>query len=290
MLDSGTDRPPADVIDTLDAAGWHAEAASWKVLSGGRCNRLWTFRAKGKRLVCKLFVPGAATPMFRNDASAEALALHALKGTGLAPTLKIAFTCASGDALVYEFLERTGTPSVEAIARTLARLHAHPPPSGLRPHSGEPATILRQGDAMLSGLPDPRSRRLRSMRPRLARTSAPVPVFLHGDPVPANVIATAAGPCLIDWQCPALGDASDDLSIYLSPAMQHLYGIGPLDAAGVDSFLAAYGHAERVGRYQALAPAYHYRMAAFCLWKTQAGDRDYSAAADLEIACLEQLG
>ena len=36
---------------------------------------------------------------------------------------------------------------------------------------------------------------------------------------------------LIDWQCPALGDPAEDIACFLSPAMQVIYGAGPLDAA-----------------------------------------------------------
>ncbi|MDZ7906962.1 MAG: aminoglycoside phosphotransferase family protein, partial [Gemmobacter sp.] len=52
-------------------------------LRGGRCNRLWRIGS----VVAKLYASGSARPLFPNDPLAEAAALQALAGTGLAPGL-----------------------------------------------------------------------------------------------------------------------------------------------------------------------------------------------------------
>jgi len=112
--------------------------------------------------------------------------------------------------------------------------------------------------------------------------------FLHGDPVPANFVMTERGAVLIDWQCPASGDPCEDIAIYLSPAMQSLYGGTPLSPEEMEAFFAAYDDAETAARYRAMAPAYHWRMAAYCLWMADRGHADYGNAARLEIEALQR--
>ncbi len=290
MLDVTTDRPPRAVKKALKGAAFAVDQASWARLAGGRTNDLWTFRANRQTLVCKLYDAGAATPLFPNDAHAEARALAALEETGLAPKLRAQLNPACGDVLIYEFVEATGPQDASTLARALRRLHDTAPPAGLRSLDCAPASVLAQADTMLSGLDDPRAADLQKLRPDPADVDGREAVFLHGDPVPANVVAARTGPCLIDWQCPALGDPTHDLAIYLCSAMQHLYGEHPLADAEARAFLNAYGHSDRIARYRHLAPHYHYRMAAYCLWKAAAGDAEYAVAADLEIAQMKQLG
>ena len=47
-------------------------------------------------------------------------------------------------------------------------------------------------------------------------------------------------------------------------------------------FLSAYGDAETASRYQALAPWFHWRMAAYCLWRASSGATDYLACVSKE--------
>ncbi len=276
------DSAAGDGLHALRRLGLDPGGAVWVPLRGGRVNRLW----RVGDWVVKLYHPRGATPLFPNDAAAEAAALTALRGRGLAPRLVAA---APGDAppcLVYDHLDGPSAAATpDAAGALLARLHAEAPPSGLRRLSGG-ADILRQGDAMVAALPGALARRLRALRP-----AAPPPpdetVFLHGDPVPANIVSTPDGPRLIDWQCPAAGDPAEDLAIHLSPAMQAIYGQGPLTPAQEAAFLDAYGHPARCRALAAAAPARHWRMAAYCLWKAARGDSAYGAAAELELERLK---
>ena len=288
MLDSQQDRPPSDVIQALRDRGMTG-LTDWTRLQGGRTNRLWAFHSGSRTFVCKLYSDKAATPLFPNDADAEANALNALAGSGLAPRLERKLHLPSGPVLIYEHVTQTGLHSPAATASALARLHDQMPHAGLRQLAQRPLAILHQGEAMLRGVTDQRVEPLKALRPLPPETTVFAQVFLHGDPVPANVIQTATGPCFIDWQCPAIGDPSEDLALYLSPAMQHLYGGQPLDSAQISAFLAAYDYPERAARYRHLMPLYHWRMAAYCLWKTRYGDKDYSIGADLEIARLKEI-
>jgi hypothetical protein len=65
-----------------------------------------------------------------------------------------------------------------------------------------------------------------------------------------------------------------------------VYGDGPLDADQETAFLESYDDPQVSARYEALRSAYHYRMAAYCLWRVQQGNADYSAAFEAEVAAL----
>ena len=107
--------------------------------------------------------------------------------------------------------------------------------------------------------------------------------------VRGNILVNGAELTLIDWQCPAIGDACDDLATFLSPAMQSVNGNAPLSPAQEDAVLSAYGNAAVSRRYRILAPAYHWRMAAYCLWKAERGHVEYAAGARLERARLQPV-
>src|SRR5690606_1496502 len=112
------------------------------------------------------------------------------------------------------------------VGALLSRLHRIAPPDSLRRVPGESSAILAQGDAMLDYLANPGD--LADLRPGARHASEGKAVFLHGDPVPGNIIADKEKVVLIDWQCPARGDPIHDLALFLSPAMQVLGRGAPL--------------------------------------------------------------
>ena len=273
----------------LAAAGIVATDAEWRPFYGGRTNRIWRVGAGAEALVCKLFDPTGDTLLFPNDIAAEALALRALSGTGLAPDFVAETTTNAGACLIYRHIE--GEPwheDVGAVARTLRRLHAHPAPVALRRIASGSQAIAALGHSILADCRSAVADRLGALRPKCDVGGSRGNAFLHGDVVPGNIISTAAGTVLIDWQCPAIGDPCEDLAVFLSPAMQWLYGHRPLSAAEQRRFLQAYGDPDIVERYLALQPLFHWRMAAHCLWKSERGNVDYRAAMDLELAALKQ--
>jgi aminoglycoside phosphotransferase (APT) family kinase protein len=118
---------------------------------------------------------------------------------------------------------------------------------------------------------------------------APGPACLiHGDAVPGNFILHQGRTTLIDWQCPAIGDPTEDIATFLSPAMQWLYRGAPLTPQEIETFRAAFP-AEKLIRHDRLAEIYHWRMAAHCLWKSERNEPDYAQALELELAALERL-
>ena len=286
-----SDRPtltgdaPAALKRHWQVAGQVEPDAVWTPLSGGRTNPIWRVDGHDAPLVCKLFLPDAATPLFGNDPAAEWAALRALAGQGIAPEPVASSRTALGDSLLYRHV--SGQPwdrDPSAVARLLRHLHDSPPPRTLPQALPDATGLIEQGRAMLAqiGVPD-------------ALPSAPTPkaalqgaAFLHGDPIPGNLLQEGTSLTLIDWQCPAIGDPCLDLALFLSPAMQRVNGKVPLSAAKVAAFLAAYDNPQVTRRYHALAPLFHWRMAAYCLWKAHHGDAAYGAATPLELTALEQ--
>jgi len=272
----------------LVARGLIDPAAPWQQLEGGRTNKLWKIGLGQRAVVCKLYVLNAANPLFANNAEAEGAALTHLSALGLAPYLLAFEKTHFGDCILYRFVE--GTPwqqDTGAVARLLGRLHA--------------VDTLQKGqfvqrasdqsfdpDGMLDKLKDRDQSDLLKLKPTDEPTQPALPKLLHGDPVPANIIMAPSGPMLIDWQCPRFGDPCDDLAIFLSPAMQHLYGSAPLSDAAIDAFLAAYPCPETATRYHRFATFYHWRMAVYCAWKVSSGSVDYKKALLLELQALER--
>jgi len=277
----------SDVVQILSDLGISPADAAWTPQTGGRTNQVWRVDFGTQSLICKLFRKPDGNPLFPNFAQAEFDALTALKGANIAPEPVAIRHTLLGDIVVYRHL--SGQPWVgdaREIAALLARLHQQPPyPSLRRLPSGSAALIrqIRQINAMchtpISGfkVSDP--------------CVAPVArdVMIHTDVVAANIVATPDGPRLIDWQCPAQGDACEDLASFLSPAMQHLYGRPPMSPDQADAFLAAYPDATVRVRFQSLARLFHLRVAAYCQWKTEQGDSAYQQALKLERSAIDQI-
>jgi thiamine kinase-like enzyme len=110
------------------------------------------------------------------------------------------------------------------------------------------------------------------------------PRLIHADAVAGNLIDGPGGVTLIDWQCPASGDPTEDLATFLSPAMQWLYRGRVLSPQETEAFLAAYPDPAVTDRYLRLQPLYRWRMAAHCLWKADRGAPDYEKALAAELA------
>lgn len=247
----------------------------WEALSGGRVNRLW----RVGDTVVKLFQPNGESPLFPNDRQAETLALEALAGMGLAPIL----TAQGPDWVAYRYVPGAiWRKDPRLVARTLTALHqrANLNLPAFRKGANGSAALLAQAKAIaaLCNAKLPHPPQDPSMPPGPA-------CLIHGDAVPGNMIEAEDRLTLIDWQCPALGDATEDLATFLSPAMQWLYRGRVLDAADTASFLDACPR-PTADRYRHLAPLYHWRMAAHCLWKAEQGDADYATALTLELAAL----
>ena len=275
--------------DDLQRAAPVEAGATWSPMRGGRSNHIWRIDSRDRSLVCKLYFETGGNLIFPNDPTAEALALRALSQSGAAPELVGEHTGRWGVALFYDYCPgEVGRAALGEVAALLARLHQWPAPEGLRALPGGTAMIESQVRHMLGGLNQALADDLIALRPPGQVEPTDHAVFLHGDLVPANIVSGPEVITLIDWQCPAAGDACEDLAVYLSPAMQTLYGGQLLRAGDAMAFLAAYDNDAVISRYRALAPHFHWRMAVYCHWKAAHGAEDYRAAAALELASLAQ--
>lgn len=276
-----------ELANHLERLGVLPKNAAWHSLAGGRTNSLWSIAFSHQRLVCKLFRKNGHNPLFPNEIEDEAKALILLSGSGLAPQFIARVETVHGPCLLYQYVEgRVWRQAVTPVAGLLAALHTRPERPDVRKLASGSDALVAQGRAILDLCCGDEAKQMRMCQPCGDIGPVKSPVLVHGDVVPNNVLITDQGPMLIDWQCPAIADPCEDIATFLSPAMQALYGSAPLPMAEVDEFLQAYGTAEITDRYRQLAPFFHWRMAAYCLWKTQNGAPDYQAAIGLELAAL----
>jgi aminoglycoside phosphotransferase (APT) family kinase protein len=267
--------PPQALRAAVEAHLPGLGTADWEPLHGGRVNRLWRVGA----VAVKLLDPDGGSPLFPNDAAAEAAALDLLSDRGLAPRLVARGRVGNRDWLATGF--RAGqvwTSGAAAAAGALAAVHRAAVP-GLRPAPTGSTAILAQGAAIAADC--------RATPPPPAdpgEPPCPRPGLIHGDAVAGNLIVGPGGPGFIDWACAATGDPVDDLAAFLSPAMQALYRGRPLAAEEAEAILSAYPDPATVARYRRLAPLLHWRLAVHCLWRADRGAQDYARAARLALA------
>lgn len=263
------------------------QTAHWAELSGGRTNRVWRVQDGKSDYVCKLYRGSNNNPLFANVPEAEFACLTHLAGQGLSPDPVVFLKLPIGMVLIYKFLQgRIWQGDTRPVAQCLHRLHALDPPADLPQSPVGAAEILLHADRILNDLRGDTARYLRERRPEPVVSHPTQLAFLHGDVVAANLLQTPDGLRLIDWQCPSVGDPVSDLACFLSPAMQVIYGAGPLSQSQQSAFLEGYGDRSVSDRYLVWKSAYHYRMAAYCLWRVEQGQEDYLGAFAAELAAM----
>lgn len=225
--------------------------------------------------------------MFPNDPNAEISALRHLEGQSLAPTYLDDFLSRDGYCVVYTHVSgQTWQVGSSQVAQLLYRVHSVPVPENLRETPDGSRAIERQTESILRHCPSSPAQHIWTRRPGGVVPLRGRACFLHGDPVPGNIVGERGAWRLIDWQCPAVGDPCEDIAIFLSPAMQLAYRGTILREQERQAFLAAYADQETVQRYVSLAAWYHWRMAAYCLWLESRGNCSARLAADAEIAAI----
>ncbi|PIB23295.1 hypothetical protein BFP76_08845 [Amylibacter kogurei] len=261
----------------------------WRVQSGGRTNHVWHLRGAGCELVCKLYDHTQDNPLFANSPVAEFACLQHLDGLGVAPRPFGFVETPLGQVLLYHYVKGDiWARDAQHVAQLLGRIHKVKPPNGLRQIAGDVDAIVAQTFGILERLDKATASGLIAKQPHIhAVENVPV-CFIHTDVVPGNLIEGKNGLCLIDWQCPALGDPIVDMAMFLSPAMHHIYGEHALSIEEQTAFLAGFSDTQ-VARYHHLSPLYHWRMAAYCTWRAQCGDEGYGDAATAELAALELM-
>jgi len=248
-------------------------------LSGGRSNHVW----QSGDIVVKLYRPSRENPLFANDPVRERQSLQALSGTGIVPRYLSHGRWRGQDWLMYRHL--AGAPwrqDTAHVARLLGILHDQTAFDGLPAGANGSQALAAQTRTILASCA-PSGLDLSPLRPQGVVPPTRQTGLIHGDPVPGNLVEYDGTLALIDWQCPQRGDPAEDLALFLSPAMQLLYRGRPLGREEEAQFAAAYPDRRVVARYFALKPWFHWRMAAYCMW------RNDTEALDLEVSALQSI-
>ncbi len=260
----------------------------WHRLHGGRTNSVWRIESVTGPLVCKLFERIVDNPLYPNLPQAEFEILTALSGQGLAPEPVAQIATSVGEVLVYKYIEgQSWRHGVQDVAALLTKIHAQPCAAQFRHVPSGSAALIRQTKNILSQCQNPRiAGPPFGFDPGLAPIAKTA--LIHTDVVPNNIVSTPHGLCLIDWQCPGMGDPCEDIASFLSPSMQYLYGATALSDEQSEAFLVAYDRPAIAARYRRLAPLFHWRAAAYCLWKSERGFAGYQDALSLELSALQE--
>jgi len=245
------------------------------LLTGGYRNQVWKVRSGRGFVIEKDYAedPGDPNPMYPNLPDHEAAAMQHLSGTGCAPELVSYRPPADhhGAQVIYRYVAGTQwRRGVADVAELLHTVHHLPPPRGLRRLPRSAAEAVSHADAMVGAVPGGRLRStIEACRPVDVSATTPRRVSLvHTDCGPGNIVRARHGLVLIDWQCPGVGDAVEDLACFLSPAMMILYDTPPHSAGATRRFLDAYGDDAVVARYRRDGVAWHHRIAAYCVWRS----------------------
>ncbi len=260
----------------------------WQPLFGGRTNTAWRGRyALAGDIVLKLYAGPALNPLFPNDPDAEAALLQFLRPRGIAPAMLASFDTTQGWCNVYAHVPgETWHMDAPSVAHLMRALHVLDHPGGLRRVPDGSAALTEQ-ILGIAGLCTKAPQFLSDLPSDVVLPDGRE-ALLHTDIVPGNLIQNSDGLHLIDWQCPAIGDPCEDIAVFLSPAMQQLYRGQPLSGQEIEAFLIAYDDEALTNRYRRLAPFYHARMAAYCMWQMEQGRPAYEVGLKLEIGALQR--
>jgi len=282
--------PPEALTAELLHHGVLAPEDDWTPLPDRPGMRLWRVdRIGAPSVTVKLYSAARPDPLFADDPALDAAMLTHLAKHRLAPRLLFQGSTPSGACLVHD--DVPGAPQRQGaylVARALHKLHAIARPSGLCPAPDGSAALADQTVTILSDCTSPAATAARNLAPQGHVPPLQRPVFLHGDPVPDAMIVTETGFRWAGLGCAASGDPSHDLALFLSPAMHLLRGAAPLGPTERAAFLASYPCQQTVAHYRALAPWYHWRMLAYCLWRHEHGDSAARHAVRAEESALRQ--
>jgi thiamine kinase-like enzyme len=264
------------------------EGARFERLPGGGLNRCWRVDTASRALFVRH--AGVAAPGLGADWSSEALLLAIASERRIAP--RPILSLPDKGLLVTEFVEgaRLAPDSVSSpgclarIGRLLAEVHSIAPVPGIRSLDFAVQAATLQSRLPASAARTDLASHARRLFARL-RSGCDRLVPCHNDVHHANLIDNGQPLCLVDWEYGGIGDAIYDVAGFLC---HH-----PLDEAGVDILLDAYGPGARRERLQDACWAFDYVQWLWYRLAMSAGDDDpsndaaFSARARELVAKLE---
>jgi len=261
-----------------------------EALTGGYLNQVFRLRGDGIDWVVKRFLPETELALFPNLPEPEHRAMSLAHKLDLAPRPVAFIDRPDLTVLVYEYVEgEMWRDGIADVAHMLKRLRTADP-TGFRAVPMTSEDILEEGEAFLPKLEPEIRARLVASRPEPIAIESVKPVLLHTDIGPGNIIVTPQGRLVvIDWQCPAAGDAVQDVIAFLSPAFQILYGCPYFSNAQETEFFAAYDDADLEERYALLRPFYDWRMAGYCATRADKYAKSRPEAAEKYVLAFVAL-
>ena len=252
-----------ELWDFLAKQGLAVNGSAFRKLKGGYLNSVWRVDTPDGCLVAKEFAKPMTGTLFPNLPEDEAEALRRLAGLDVAPDLVGFWPDAS--LLVYDYVEGDmWDGDMASVARLLLRKEAADP-AGFRTVPLDPRDIIAEGDALFARCISPPD----VIPPPQAKVPPPQRLSLIHTDIGVNLVGAGSGLRLIDWQCPATGDVCEDIYSFLSPAFQILGMRTPLTDAQVQDFWQAHGRPDLEERYNLLRPAYAWRFAGYCAWRSE---------------------
>ena len=230
-------------------------------LTGGYHNYVYRLQTETNiDWVIKQYVTNSSVPLFPTLPDHEAGALQLFQGVGVAPDFVDYLPDAiDGPLLVYKYVDgdmwQEDAPSV---ARMLAKVHMTPLSGKFRYLCIWPMELVEQTKSILNEMNERREAEelLNEFMHDCEYDDTIVRCLVHTDCGPGNIIASKEGPRLIDWQCPGLGDAVEDLVNFTSPAIQIIYGLSPLTELQRQAFFEAYNNSEVKSRFDHIGNYY----------------------------------
>ena len=277
----------ANAEEFLKARGLGDGPYQVKKLAGGYWNDVLKVSNPSGTYVVKCYRAVLKDSLFPNLPEAEAAALQRLSGLGVAPE-PFAFWPDDG-ILVYSYVEGdVWRDDLSGMANLLRRKEAADA-QGFRVVPITAEDILAEGDTLFARCTsDKLVTAFQTGRPTAFTTPTPERLSLiHTDIGATNLIGHGDGLRLVDWQCPAMGDLTEDIYSFLSPAFQILNLCEPLSEAARAHFFDALDMPTVKQRYRALEKAFAYRMAGYCCLRYQTVGESDIAVRDRYIRAAE---
>ena len=277
----------ANAEEFLKARGLGDGPYQVKKLAGGYWNDVLKVSNPSGTYVVKCYRAVLKDSLFPNLPEAEAAALERLSGLGVAPE-PFAFWPDDG-ILVYSYVEGdVWRDDLIGMANLLRRKEAANA-QGFRVVPMTAEDILTEGDTLFARCKTDRLvTAFQTSRPTAFTTPTPERLSLiHTDIGATNLIGHGDGLRLVDWQCPAMGDLTEDIYSFLSPAFQILNLCEPLSEVARAHFFDALDMPTVKQRYRILEKAFAYRMAGYCCLRYQTVGESDIAVRDRYIRAAE---
>jgi aminoglycoside phosphotransferase (APT) family kinase protein len=244
-------------------------------------NQVYSLAQGDRCVIVKVYEAYASdkNPLYPNVAEAEINTLRYLASSTFTPLLIDSWQQKVDGrviktTLVYEYLEGVVWQlDTVAVARLLSQLHDPAqvvPPPWLRQLPLSAHEVCCHADTILQQVHDSDVNGLQKLRPMNPSTEeATSQSFVHGDCWAGNFIQNKKELWLIDWQCPGVGDAVEDIANFLSPGMMSFCREQPLSKAERQAFFETYENQAVIQRYQRDAASWHWRLACYYLYRRE---------------------